>query len=375
MTPTPALHVTASPTTKPPTMTPTPARQAAPTATVEPSIAAPTPILDLQTYGSLLYLDRRSVWEGLGLASDRLVVKLPFEKVHAAALMDDDLWLLAEDQLAVVDLTSGKVETLAEIEFSDWGGQLLVLRNRQSVAYTVGIDDDSNLLGHSTRVGLYNPQTGQAHILTKLVGTVRLLGATSKEDALYAAQIGGDGGGPILTINLEDGATTTRIEPQGLSYSAAMSTDGRWVAIIDAKNWSQHTEQGCITLYNLVEPDTSPMTIDLPKQPSHARGFKWSSDSQYLYFVLCHGPWAGYSGQPSMQTYGLWRADLRSGEVEEIIPSIQTDGYPAAVSPDGRAVLIDNTTFTLVDVQTGVERSLDLPQGAKILTWRISAAQ
>ena len=375
MMPTQELQATAFSTTEPPAMTPTPTRQATATAAVEPSIAAPTPILDLQTYGSLLYLDGRSVWEGLGLASDRLVVELPFEQVYAAALMDDNLWVLADDQLAVVNLTSGMVETVAEIELSDWGGQLLVLWGRQSVAYAVGIDDDSTLLGHSTRVGLYNPRTSQAHMLTKLVGTVSLLGATSKEDALYAAQIGGNGSGPILTINLEDGTTTTRIESQALSFSAAMSSDGHWVSMIDAKDWSQPEEQGCITLYNLAEPDTSPMAIELPKQPSHARDFRWSPDSQYLYFVLCHGPWAGYSGQPLMQTYGLWRADIRSGEVEEITPSIQVDYYPAAVSPDGRVVLIDNTTFTLVDVQTGAERFLDLPQGARILTWRIPDAQ
>ncbi|MDY7079192.1 MAG: hypothetical protein SXV54_19940 [Chloroflexota bacterium] len=231
--------------------------------TVEPPTIPPTP--DPQAYGSLLYIDGRSVWDGMGLASDRLVAELPFEEIHAVTLADDRLWVLADDQLAVVDLASGTVEAMAEVELSVWGGNLLVLRDRRSVAYAVGMNDNSNLLGHSTRVGLYDPHTGRTRVLTKLIGGVRLLGATPEEDSLYAAQIGGDGGGPILTINLEDGTTTTKIEPQALSYSAAMSPDGHWVAVIDAKNWSQPEEQGCVTLYNLAEPDASPMVIDLPR--------------------------------------------------------------------------------------------------------------
>ena len=341
--------------------------------TVGPPTVPPTP--NLQAYGSLLYINGRSVWEGMGLASDRLIAELPFEKIRAATLADDRLWVLADDQLAVLDLTSGTVETVAEIQVSDGGGHLLVLQERQSVVYTVGVDDFGTGIGHATCVGRYDPETGQARFLTKLPGWLSLLGTTAEEDALYAAQIGGDGGGPILTIDLEDGTTTTKIEPQALSYSAAMSPDGHWVAVIDAKIWSQPEEQGCITLYNLAEPDASPMVIDLPKQPSHARSLIWAPDSRRLYFVLWPGPWAGYSDEAREQTYGLWRADIRSGEVEEITPSVQVDRYSVAVSPDGQAVLIGSTSFNLIDVRTGEQLSLDLPPGARIVAWRSSGTQ
>ena len=372
---TPTLQATPRPTPEPPTRIPTTDLQATPSPT--PSLTK-TPVTDprvLQAYGSLLYVAGRSVWEGMGLASDRLVTELPFEKIHAVTLADDRLWVLADDQLAVVDLTSGTVETMTEVELSVWGGDLLVLWNRRSVAYTVGMNDDSNLLGHSTRVGLYNPRTGQTRMLTKLVGSVRLLGATPEEDKLYATQIGGDGSGPILTINLEDGTTTTKIEPQGFSYSAVMSPDGHWVAVIDIKSWSQPEEQGRITLYKLAEPDASPMVIDLPKQPSHARGLEWAPDSRYLYFVLYPGPWAGDSNQPLEQTWGLWRADIRGGQVKQIVPSVSVDHYPVAVSPDGRAVLIAGYPFALIDVQTGVEYALNLPGEAIMLAWRASDTQ
>jgi len=338
--------------------------------TTPPPTPSPTrrPVTDpqvLQAYGSLLYIAGQSVWEGMGLANDRLIAGLPFEDIHAATLADDRLWVLADDQLAMVDLTSGTAEAIAEVELSVWGGHLLILRNRRSVAYAVGMNDNGNLLGHSTHVGLYDPHMGQARVLTKLIGGVRLLGATPEEDSLYAAQIGGDGGGPILTINLEDGTATTKIGPQGLSYSAVMSPDGHWVAIAG----------GYVTIYNLAEPDASPMVIGLPKQPSHARGLKWAPDSRYLYLILRPGPWAGYSGQPLEQTYGLWRADIRSGEVEEIAPSIQVDHYPVAVSPDGRAVLVGNASFDLIDVQTGKRFPLDLPLGVQIVAWRTSGTR
>ena len=372
---TPTPQATPCPTPEPPTRMPTSDLPATPFPT--PGLAR-TPVTDprvLQAYGSLLYVAGRSVWEGMGLASDRLVTELPFVKVHAMTLADDRLWVLADDQLAVVDLASGTVETVTEVELSVWGGDLLVLWSRQSVAYTVGMDDDSNLLGRSTRVGLTNPRTGQARMLTELVGGVRLLGATPEEDELYATQIGGEGGGPILAINLEDGTTTAKIQPRGFSYSAVMSPDDHWVAVIDAEIGSQPEEQGRITLYKLAEPDTSPMVVDLPKQPSHARGLEWAPDSRYLYFVLYPGPWAGFSDQPLEQTYGLWRADIRGGQVQQIVPSVSVDHYPVAVSPDGRAVLIAGYPFALIDVQTGVEYALNLPGEATVLAWRASGTR
>jgi hypothetical protein len=310
----------------------------------------------------------------MGSASDQLIIELPFEKIYAVTLANDRLWVLADDQLAMVDLASGTVETMIEVELSVWGGDLLVL-DHQSVVYAVGVNDDSNLLGHSTRVGLYNLHTGQTRMLTKLVGGVRLLGVGSERDNLYATQIGGDGSGPILTINLDDGTTTTKIEPQGFSYSAVMSPDGHWAAVIDTKIGSQPEEQGRITLYKLAEPDTSPMVIDLPKQPSHARGLEWAPDSRYLYFVLYPGPWAGDSNQPLEQTYGLWRADIRGGQVKQIVPSVSVDHYPVAVSPDGRSVLIAGYPFALIDVQTSVEYALSLPGEAIMLGWRASDTQ
>ena len=282
---TPTLQATPRPTPEPPTRIPTTDLQATPSPTPSLTKTSITDPKALQAYGSLLYIARQSVWEGMGLASDQMIIELPFTKIHAVTLANDRLWVLADDQLAMVDLASGTVETMIEVELSVWGGDLLVL-DHQSVVYAVGVNDDSNLLGHSTRVGLYNLHTGQTRMLTKLAGGVRLLGVGSKGDNLYATQIGGDGSGPILTINLEDGTTTTKIEPQGFSYSAVMSPDGHWVAVIDIKSWSQPEEQGCITLYKLAEPDASPMVIDLPKQPSHARGLEWAPDSRYLYFVL-----------------------------------------------------------------------------------------
>lgn len=76
----------------------------------------------------------------MGLPRDRLIVELPFEKVYAVALSGDRLWVLADGQIAAVDLLSGTVETATDIAFaSHWGGQLLALPDGRRVAYAVGL--------------------------------------------------------------------------------------------------------------------------------------------------------------------------------------------------------------------------------------------
>ena len=167
-----------------PTATPTPDRQSTPTETVEPSAVPPIP--DPRAYGDLLYLDGQTVWEGVGLASDRRVIELPFDKVQAATLSDDIMWVLADGQLAVADLTSGTVKVVAEIETSDWGSHLLAPQGQQNVFYAVGVDDSSTLLGHATHIGWYDRQAKQARLLTTLVGGVKLLGTAASGDILYA---------------------------------------------------------------------------------------------------------------------------------------------------------------------------------------------
>jgi hypothetical protein len=318
----------------------------------------------------LLYLDERTVWEGMGFASDRRIFDLPFEQVEAATLAGDLLWVLADGQLARVDLISGALQTLAEIEVSDWGSHLLAPRGRSGVFYAAGVEDSSTLLGHATCVGYYDVQAKQARLLTKLPGGVILLGSATDEDILYAVRMGGDGGiSTILAINLEDGTTSTEAEPQRVGIEAAVSPDGRWLAIIDAE-WDPQAWRGYVTLYNLARPDTSPAVVELPQQPSHASASIWTPDSQYLYFVLYPGSW---TPETRSRSYGLWRLDVSdSDSAEQVVPSLQPYHAPIAIAPDGRAVLVsDASSFTLLDVQTGAEGALNLPPGARFLAWRV----
>ena len=312
------------------------------------------------------------MWEGVGLASDRRVIELPFDKVQAATLSDDIMWVLADGQLAVADLTSGTVKVVAEIETSDWGSHLLAPQGQQNVFYAVGVDDSSTLLGHATHIGWYDRQAKQARLLTTLVGGVKLSGTAASGDILYAVRFGGDGGfGTILPISLENGTIVAEIELERTGLGASMSPDGQWLSIIDGE-WGDTPWQGYITIYNLTEPDTLPTTIELPRQPSHARALMWTPDSQYLYFVLCPGSWASEARQPC----SLWRlAAFHDSDIEEIVSSIQPDCIPVAMSPDSRAVLIGDISFTLIDVQTKAQCSLDLPPEARILAWHKSRAQ
>jgi hypothetical protein len=314
----------------------------------------------------------------MGLASDRLVAELPFEEIATARLVGNRLWVLADGHLAAVDLASGAVEVLAELEPSTrrTEGRLLVLPDGR-VVYSVLVDEWGGGTGYATTVWLYDPQTGQARMLTKRDAGLAVLAPTLKGDALYAAPIGGDGLlTAIVTIDLEDGAIASAVEFQRVGMGGlALSPDGHRVAVSDAENWSRPDVQGCITIYDLAEPEAAPMTIVLPKQPSYTFHLTWAPDNRYLYFALQANPGvADASGHPLEQAYGLWRADAHSGELREIAPS-QIGESPKMVSPDGRALLVSSIPYDLVDVQTGEWFSTALPPLAPILDWRTSGAQ
>jgi hypothetical protein len=303
------------------------------------------------------------------------VTTLPFEEVHAAELADDQVWVLADDQLVIIDLNSGTVEKRTDAKLSAWSEELLVLQNKRRVVYTEVLSDDGNPLGHSTTVKLYDNYTDETETLTKLIGAARLLGVTSDGQGVYVAQIGGDGSGPVLTVQLKNGTVTTKIEPVAPTATATLSPSGQWLAIVGVRNQ--------IHLHNLVEEGSSPQIIDLPRQPSHAYGLTWEPDGRRLIFVLRAGPWGGSGGgEPVSGTYGLWQAAIDSGALIQLLPSVPLVHEcnciplrPIAVSSDARALLMGaETVFELVDLQRGVACVLDLPYDATILGWHTTDA-
>jgi len=170
-----------------------------------------TPITDSQVlqqalprYGTLVYLHDRAVWEGVGLGDDRRLVDLPFDEIEAAELADERLWLLADGQLAAVDLASGQVRT-TDVVTGAIVADLLVMPERQLVAYAVSLGDARPAPVPSTLVGVCDFQMEQARSLAEIQGWIGLLGAAPGGDVLYATRTGSDGGGPIVTIDLVDG--------------------------------------------------------------------------------------------------------------------------------------------------------------------------
>jgi len=333
--------------------------------------------VDSQKYGALLYVDGRVVREGWGEATDWQIADLPFEQVLAATLENDScLWVLADGRLAVVDLPSGTTEEVAEIESPTRWGKLLMIEGRHSIAYTAGVDDNSTLLGCATCMGLYDIQTQQTRPLTRLPGTLRLLGSSLQQGTLYAVRLGGDGGfAAILSINLESGMVSTAIELQLPGFAwASESPDGRRIAVIEMEMEEDPTGI-VLAVYNTAEPDVPPLAFDLPQQPSHIYSAIWTPDSRHLYFVLRAGPVGGY-GSGDEKTYGLWRLDVVTGELTEITSSVQADSLPVVISPDGRAIVLAGSySFDLVDLQTGAVFPLQLPTGAIVVAWLYSSAR
>ena len=341
--------------------------------------------MDAQKYGALLYIDGRSVWEGWGEATDRRIADLPFDQVLATEPEGNSrLWVLADSRIAVVDLVSGATEVAAVVEPSPnrEEGALLMTENQRSIAYTVGVQDNSTLVGVATYVGLYDVQTQRTRPLTRLTGSLGLLGSNPQEDALYAVVLGGDGAfSEIQSISLEDGAVTTATELQGYGFAwASESPDGRRIAVLEEDTEVDMVGNLVITrviaVYNTAAPDAPPLTFSLPQQPNETYGGIWAPDSRRLYFGLSAYSTGDYN-PGNLETRGLWQLDMVTGAWTEIPTPSQLIVYPMFVSPDGQAILLNwwdpsSQVYwqVLVDLQTGETIPLSLPVGAQVAAWR-----
>ena len=329
----------------------------------------PAPIVDstllqqaLPRYGRLYYRRDGQVWTGFGAPDDRRLVELPFEEIEAVQVVGETLWLLVDGQFAIADLTSGATQTVCEAPRSDVSMALLPLPDRQLAVYAARGDDD-HTLGWKSIVGVCDLQTGQTRPLVERPGWVTLLGLTPDGQALYAVPIGGDGGGPIVIIALDDG-TIEETDNFVCLLSFAVAPDRSWFAFAEP--------EAQLTLYDLTDADLSPMTIALPRQPSRADQLVAGRDGRYFYFTLL----PGHSGSEPARTYGWWRADVSTGALEQLSPALPVgpDGErlsPVAVSPDGRALLLwGKTGYALLDLQSEAHFLLALPPETQILDWR-----
>jgi hypothetical protein len=328
----------------------------------------PTPIADLNSlrqalpqYGTLYYLKEKQVWKGIGLSEDQRLAALPFKEIEAVQLVNDDLWLLADGQFAVVNLASGTVRSVCEVPRPDVSATLLPLPERRIAVYTVRVENGSTL-GWKSSVGICDLQTEQARPLVELPRSVRPLGLTPDGQALYATQTGGDGGGTLVTLDLDDG-TIGKTDSFVCLLSFALAPDRSWLAFAEP--------EARLIIYDLSTNDLSPMMIDLPQQPSRADQLMAGQDRRYLYFTLL----PGRSGSDPARTHGWWRADVSTGALEQLRTTFPVGPdeehlSTVAVSPTGRALLLRGATgYSLLDLESEVRLSLTLSLETQILDW------
>lgn len=82
--------------------------------------------------------------------------------------------------------------------------------------------------------------------------------------------------------------------------------------------------------------------------------FFWSLDGKYIYFTCYHGPDDGstkFFGNDQMDGDCVYRFDVGTGELVELIPEIKPGYYAFAISPDGNQLVFANQTETPVKIK------------------------
>ena len=94
--------------------------------------------------------------------------------------------------------------------------------------------------------------------------------------------------------------------------------------------------------------------------------FYWSTDEKYIYFTCYHGPDDGstkFFGNDLKDGDCVYRFDIETGKLVELIPEILPGYYAFTISPDGNQLLYSNQTETPVklkslDLNTQTEKTL-----------------
>jgi hypothetical protein len=82
--------------------------------------------------------------------------------------------------------------------------------------------------------------------------------------------------------------------------------------------------------------------------------FYWSLDGKYIYFTCYHGPDDGstkFFGNALMDGDCIYRFDVDTGKLVELIPEILPGYYGFAISPDGSQLVYANQTETPVKIK------------------------
>jgi len=346
---------TASPTVIPPIETPIP--------------PTPTPFFPFQP-PPFIYLYENKLFEQTGGKAPRVLVDLPDAGEVLDARRFNEVVLISREQgLHQVRLQDLKVQFVPSLHCA------LMIKEGDQVICEMYEDDPSAEFSTGTRISLYDIESSTIRTMIYYTRTVSVVGLTIDGSGLYLIPVGQEPGfGELLLADLNSGRIKARYDVWGEGYLwPSLAPNKRFLAtdsfyIFDLLSQpTEHREVERVIMPSGRMGEITKVTLSIeyrqvkfPNQPCFPVAMWWSPDSRALYFVLHPGyPWEELVG-----SYGLWRYDLETETLLQMVLG-EPDQEPfVTFSPDGQWVLLRHSNkdvMTRIHLPTGAVESFILP--------------
>jgi hypothetical protein len=296
------------------------------------------------------------------------------------ALGKDRLAYVSHNRVRVLDLVDGTMLTLHDFgERRGHNYSLHWLPDGASLAYSVSWEEPSGsrlvelgVFGAEERIVLDRLTARPAGPTPTLpaerpprpgpgfVG-LRILGYESHAERLVVTPVGGEERYNVIWFYDMDGERV-EMSVNVPAQELALSPQAHYLAV---------SVPGQLQIW-LMGTDAPPKRLELPPE-THAGWLSWSPDQSRLAYLVQQGSAPGLDASPAQELV-VW--ETRSGEARPVLPPI--DGYASLVGwAEAGCELILTATDTasgkidtsLVDVESGGRRSLDLLQGTRVIGW------
>lgn len=342
------------------------ARQTVPTLT--PASLPPTPTLPLVASSPpLLYIHQGRLMEQIAGGAPQHLIDLPDAgAVLGVKAIDDVVLALREQGLQGVRLADGSTDLLLRFDMPARFGALMT--DGDQAIYQVVVDDPKAEFSMGTYIGLYDSESDTIRAALYFAWDMQVLGLTADGSGLYLLPRGQDPEfAHVLAVSFPGGEMTANLPIEGTG-GATLSPDSRYLITTGMRG---DLPEGILNIYTLAEQTVvSSRVILLPNAPSHSWGWAWSADGRFLYFVLMSG--ALFSDERT--SYGLWRLEVETGMLAQVVPGEPGQEPWVTLSPGGEWMLLRHSGTemgTLINLETNAVEKVILPPSAipRSQTW------
>lgn len=265
------------------------------------------------TSPALLYISEDTLFASEGEHA-REILSNPSDlgAIDTATLTGNELLLLRERGLQVIDLARGTLTLVDSFQQPAlFGACNLGTSGSLVICWYV-----SDWIGSfETFVIVYQPESGTVLAKWSYPGSVSVLGQTADGASLYLLPRGQDPAyGDVLEVDLYDAELQESFIIEGYG-TPSLSPDQRFFIAA--------TLDSTLRIYDLADQTLGTRTIALPHPPSHHEEAVWSDEGDYYYFSLHKDT---HLGNLSSTSLGLWRLDVRTGELVQLVSGIPDRG-------------------------------------------------